>query len=66
MLFDANRDEVREDEESGIEGVTVSIYDTDGNPAIDVDGRIVQPVVTGLFAFEGVGVVGGVGRVVAG
>ena len=55
VLFDANRDEVREDEESGIEGVTVSIFDEDGNPAIDVDGRIVQPVVTdenGRYKFQ--------------
>ena len=45
-FLDLNRNDV-DDGEPGLPGITVTLLDKDGNPAVDMDGAPVDPVVTG-------------------
>jgi len=51
---DANADGIRDNSESGMPGAVLTLFDINGNPAKDINGQLVAPVVTdnnGSYSF---------------
>jgi len=47
VFYDDNRDGLQSEGEAGVAGVTVTLLDEEGNPAVDLVGAPVPPVTTG-------------------